>query len=306
MDSNKLNLEKCEDIEAADENFLDSVDNIDSQMSINCRIGFFESGIKKKEVKQALVTMALDTFSTLKGVYYRIRKYNGGFAYEIHHGSDKGILLEVLDKVENDDLLFRTNDANYKISLKSNGHLTTLKLRNNDPNILNFTAVKGKDKLLPVESKGYGFFAFGSVFLLAGFLGITISSIAKYVIIDKKELITYPLKSEINPESNLSDAKRTIRKMNDKNEYLVYIMYDKDKKIWDNKVGKVEPPPTLPASPVDSELKDVESSNSGKNLDSSESKFIIDEQLPPQRPVKSLSNQKTDQRRDRLRNVGKN
>jgi hypothetical protein len=209
-------------------------------MPINSRVGFYESGIKMKEVKQAIRTTAQEQFGTMAGVYYKIQKFNGGYAYEIHQGCDKGILSHVLDSVSEKDFILKTNHAKYKIFMKSIGHLAMLKLRDNDTDTDKFELVEHKDQLKPMLSTGYGFLKFGITLFIAGLIAFISGSAYKYLVVNSSQSIVFDKTEKATPIDYLTTLQGINRNLPRKGEYLTYVKYDKNDGTWNHNSQKVE------------------------------------------------------------------
>lgn len=230
----KLDLSK-KDYEA--DEFQSEID----VMPINSRIGFFEAGIKLSEIKQNLLSRAKEDFGTLKGVYYKIRKFNGGHAYEMHHGCDKGVLTELLANVDSKDYLLKTNDASYKVYMKQNGHISTLRLRDGDPNIDSFDKLVPRDTISPISSSGYPFFVFGIIMSVIGLVSSLSATTVKHLVINEGESIEHKMIEKEVPVDYLDDIKRWASRVDTDREYLLSVVYNSEaKKKWTQKRGFAE------------------------------------------------------------------
>lgn len=207
-------------------------------MPIASRIGFYEAGISKKEVMQAIRNTAINDFGTLSGVYYNVIKYNGGFLYEIHHGCSLGVLKEIISKVSTQDLALETNDATYKIYVKSNSHVSMLKLRPDDPNIDKFEKLTPKDTLKPIESSGYGFYVFGVGVAILGVLALSLSSLVKHVFIDQEQAIMYEQSGLVFPSDYINSIHATMDTLTEK-QYILSVSYS-EADGWSDKIGTTE------------------------------------------------------------------
>lgn len=222
-----ISIEKPEYEMALDDNAEEFVDDFDSQpMAIKSRIGFYEAGIKKKEVLQAILNIAQNDFGTKKGVYYNVIKHQGGYLYEVHHGCEFGVLKDVIAKASTQDLILETNDAFFKVYVKSNGHISTLKLRSGDTNVNNFEKLVPKDKLTPLETSGYGIFVFGIVIAVLGILSLSVSSLVKHVFIGQEQTIIYEQLDKVTPSDYVDSVQTTLNMLSNSN-YLLFVKYNK-------------------------------------------------------------------------------
>lgn len=207
-------------------------------MAIKSRIGFYEAGIAKKEVMQAIRNIAVNDFGTKKGVYYNIVKYNGGYLYEVHQGCEFGVIKEIIQKVATQDLLLETNDATFKIYVKSNNHVSMLKLRSGDPNIDKFEKLTPKDTLSPLESSGYGMYVFGLGVAILGVVSLSLSSLVKHVLIDQEQAIMYEQTTKVLPSDYINSIQATTETLTEQ-QYLLYVSYTVNNG-WTDELGTIE------------------------------------------------------------------
>jgi len=268
--SDSLNIDVKK--EAVDLEYLESMAQ-DPEISIplEVHIGFY-SNVKYKVVKEHVLSYAEKNFSSLKDVYYDIRKFEDGYLYEIHHGGESlGYLDDYIKNKPEESVIVSSGDV-YRVQPSSHGGVRLIRLTDSDVKLVhanpeNFRLLTQGNKLKPISSSGYPMYVFGLVVLIAGLASLFMSAVLKYVVLDKTEVIYYSNENKTYPHEYISEIKNKMYDLDLSSEYFKSVIIDMSKKPSERVIlekGSVLVPEQLSFDDVSSSAEKEDSIGKGE------------------------------------------
>ncbi|WP_415912641.1 hypothetical protein [Neptuniibacter sp. QD37_11] len=199
------------------------------------------SNMKKSDLDAYVRGLAEEKFDSLRIVKYGMVKFGGGFLYEVHEGgAGKGIiksLIKALKDTDESEFIIPTADRWVKVVRKDNGIVCYLLPDNapQDEGLAPSASIQYKDSLKPMVNGGYGFMVFGIVFGVIGALFATGGAVAKYLVIDKKEVVERKVFGKDTPLNQISEL---IKYSTSEHEYVVAMKYENG--AWTFDTGRLE------------------------------------------------------------------